>query len=168
MRFSPCRFLHNTLTTHITPWSTLLPTILLNLRVALFPFNSRGPPAPPPPSPEEQLKIRRRAAEAILGLIPRRIARIYFATSSSHHGSNGMTEEQTNGDEKGDGETGEMISQLEDMLDVFGNTYMNKHLVYNVLELVVVRLIPELGEKTPGELLAERGVTIGKKVEESL
>jgi hypothetical protein len=51
-----------------------------------------------------------------------------------------------------------MISQLEEMLDIFGDAYMNKHLVYNILELVVVRLVPELGESTPSELLVERGV----------
>ena len=51
-----------------------------------------------------------------------------------------------------------MIGQVEEMLDVFGNAYMNKHLVYNILELVLVRLVPEIGAMTPAELLAERGV----------
>lgn len=53
-----------------------------------------------------------------------------------------------------------MISHVEEMLDVFGDTYMNKHLVYNILELVLVRLVPEMGEMTPGELLTERGVVL--------
>jgi len=154
---SPFRFLHHTLTTYITPWPTLLPTILLNLRIALFPFNSRGPPAPPPPSPEEQLKIRRRAAEAILSLIPRPIARTYFATRNIKNDGGDRPGSETDGDE----ESEEMSCQVEEILDVFGNAYMNKHLVYNILELVVVRLVPELGEKTTGELLAERGVVAG-------
>lgn len=51
-----------------------------------------------------------------------------------------------------------MISQIEEMLDIFGNPYMNKHLVYNIAELVLVRLVPEMAESTAGELLAERGV----------
>lgn len=51
-----------------------------------------------------------------------------------------------------------MVAQLEEILDVFGNAYMNKHLVYNLLELVLVRLVPEMGERGTGELLRERGV----------
>ena len=57
-----------------------------------------------------------------------------------------------------DGEE-DIISQIEDILDVFGNTYLNKHLVYNILELVIVRLVPELQNSTPSELLSERGVS---------
>lgn len=46
------------------------------------------------------------------------------------------------------------------VLDIFSDDNMNKHLVYGILELTLVKLLPELAEKTPGELLAERGVSI--------
>ena len=49
----------------------------------------------------------------------------------------------------------------EEVLDAFSDSNMNKHLIYDILELIVVRLVPEMAEKTPGELLAERGVDVG-------
>jgi len=56
----------------------------------------------------------------------------------------------------------EILRQVEDILDVFGDAYCNKHLVYNILELVIVRLVPELGESTPSELLSERGILVAE------
>lgn len=66
-----------------------------------------------------------------------------------------------------DGEK-EMIGQVEQVLDVFGDAYLNKHLFYNILELVIVRLMPELGESTPIELLNERGVLLAEGNEKSV
>ena len=60
-----------------------------------------------------------------------------------------------------------MIRQVEEILDVFGDAYLNKHLVYSILELVIVRLVPELGESTPSELLSERGVVLAEGVEKA-
>jgi hypothetical protein len=48
------------------------------------------------------------------------------------------------------------IKEVEDILDVFGDVYCNKHLLYAVVELIVVRLIPELAEKGVEELWTER------------
>lgn len=45
---------------------------------------------------------------------------------------------------------------MEQVLDVFGDSYCNKHLLYGVVELVIVRLIPEMAEKGVEELLQER------------
>lgn len=130
---------------------SILPPLLLNLRIALFPGNAQGPPALEPPSSEERLQIRRRCAEAILSLVPPLVSRVYF-----------------NVDEDKEGED-EMLRQVEDILDVFGDVYCNKHLVYNILELIIVRLVPELGESTPSELLSERGVLVAEgKHEDSL
>ena len=133
------RFLCSAIRTRILPPS-ILPPILLSLRIALFPGNARGPLAPEPPSDEERLQIRRRCAEAILSLMPPVVSRVYFGV---------------NADKDGDEEA---VQQVEDILDVFGNAYMNKHLVYNILELVIVRLVPEMGDLTPSELLSDRGV----------
>jgi hypothetical protein len=66
-----------------------------------------------------------------------------------------------------DGED-EVVRQVEEILDMFGDAYLNRHLVYNILELVVVRLVPELGESTPSELLSERGVTLAEGIQRAL
>jgi hypothetical protein len=123
---------------------SILPPLLLNLRIALFPGNAQGPPALEPPSSEERLQIRRRCAEAILSLVPPRVSRVYFNVDADKEGED------------------EMLRQVEDILDVFGDVYCNKHLVYNILELVIVRLVPELGESTPSELLSERGILVAE------
>lgn len=112
-------------------------TILRNLRIALFPSNSMGPPAPPPPLIEERLAIKRKAAKSVRDLIPAYIARKYYATNDDEMIVNDITE---------------------DMLDPFDDAYLNKHLVYTILELILVRLIPELVEQPVSELLIERGV----------
>ena len=41
-------------------------------------------------------------------------------------------------------------------LDVWGDEYMNKHLAYAAVELIVVRVLPELAEKSVQELFRER------------
>lgn len=42
------------------------------------------------------------------------------------------------------------------ILDVFSDPYCNKHLMYGALELILVRLVPELAEKGPVELWEQR------------
>jgi hypothetical protein len=42
------------------------------------------------------------------------------------------------------------------IVDVFGDAYCNKHLMYSIIELVLVRLMPELAEKGVVELWEER------------
>jgi hypothetical protein len=105
--------------------------LLLNLRANLFPDNTLGPPGVPPPPPAE---AKRKAALAILSLIPPFVSRTFFASSDPE----------------------EWIVEIEDILDCFSNKQMNKHLVYGIIELILLRLIPELGEKTPKELLVDR------------
>jgi len=36
------------------------------------------------------------------------------------------------------------------------DAYLNKHLIFQILELVIVRLVPELGEQGVRELIEER------------
>ena len=48
------------------------------------------------------------------------------------------------------------VKEVKEELDVWGDAYLNKHLGYAVLELVVVRLLPELGEQRVEELLKGR------------
>jgi len=62
--------------------------------------------------------------------------------------------DETNEDEE---EDEEIIRDIEEgILDVFSDAYCNKHFVYGVLELVLVRVMPELAEKGVGELWGER------------
>jgi hypothetical protein len=49
-----------------------------------------------------------------------------------------------------------MVDQVECLLMVFSDEYCNKHLVYGVLELVLVKLMPELIDKGVEELWEER------------
>ena len=50
----------------------------------------------------------------------------------------------------------EMIMEIESVLDVFGDSYCNKHLVFGIIELCIVRLIPEIGENGVADLLDAR------------
>jgi len=110
----------------------LLPTLLRTARAALFPNNA---PAPPRivPTASEQLLIRQRCARGILTLIPTRIQDVYFGAGIDRR-----------------------VREVEQVLDVFGDSYCNKHLLYGVVELIIVRLIPEMAEKGVEELLQER------------
>ena len=100
------------------------------------------------PAPTEQLDIKHRCADAILDLIPPVIARRFFAIGSSPAAL------PTSG--AGDGERQIMLAEIEAVLDVFGDSYMNKHLVFGIVELCVVRLMPEVGEMSVRELMEAR------------
>jgi hypothetical protein len=103
------------------------------MRAALFPNNGLAPPRVPP-TPEEARAIKRRCADALVSTIPAPIARILFATS----------------------DVTEMMRQAEEWLGVLDDAYMNKWMVFGIIELLVVRLIPELAEKGVVELMGER------------
>jgi hypothetical protein len=50
-----------------------------------------------------------------------------------------------------------ILSNIEGgILDVFSDVYCNKHLMYGVLELILVRLMPELAENSITDLWEER------------
>ncbi|OJD15281.1 hypothetical protein AJ78_04466 [Emergomyces pasteurianus Ep9510] len=52
-----------------------------------------------------------------------------------------------------------LLSAIEhDILDLFADKYCNKHLMYSIIESVLVKLLPELSEHGVAELMAERGV----------
>lgn len=126
-----CRLLSYAVHTHVLD-PALLPTLLRTARSALFPQNAPGP-ARRTPLPEEQLLIRRRCAETILSLIPVRVQEIYLGPDSDRR-----------------------RREAEDVLNVLSDPYCNRHLLYGVVELLIVRLMPELAEKGVIELSDER------------
>ncbi|KAL7809907.1 PXA domain-containing protein [Trichoderma gracile] len=140
--------------------SSHLPPILRSLRGALFPNNSLGTSTLVPPQSEEELRaLRRRAAGAILGLLPASVARVYFGRrlwrlgglfdAGEDVGSSSGAADEQDSDES-------ILDEIEGLLDVVGDEYCNKHLMYNALELLLVRLMPELSEKGVVELWEER------------
>ncbi|KAI9703639.1 MAG: hypothetical protein M1836_007409 [Candelina mexicana] len=122
---------HTLLTNLLTP--TNLPPFLLTIRTTLFPNNTLAPSLPAP-SPSEITAIKFSCATTLLSLLPRSVANIYFATA----------------------DVKEQKREVEEVLDVFGDEYCNKHLIYGILECVVVRLMPELGDVGIRELMEGR------------
>ncbi|KAI0480340.1 PXA domain-containing protein [Xylariaceae sp. FL0804] len=56
-----------------------------------------------------------------------------------------------------EGDEDRILSEIEEgILDVFSDAYCNKHLVYGIVELVLVRLIPELADRNVCDLWEER------------
>ncbi|KAM5351361.1 hypothetical protein ACJ41O_004084 [Fusarium nematophilum] len=122
-----------------------LPPLLRTLRGVLFPNNAPGTTTLFPPSSDAELQaLRRRAANALWGLLPRGVGRLYFGGRLWRRG------EGDSSDKEG------LVDEMERLLLVLDDEYCNKHLMYSILELVLVRLMPELGEKGVTELWEER------------
>ncbi|PWW73398.1 hypothetical protein C7212DRAFT_285582 [Tuber magnatum] len=111
----------------------LLVQILRSARSALFP----NPPEPVRtyPTPKEKAHIKRTAEEAIWKAIPSSIRKVYFGTDDKDEGL---------------AVVGEMLLKTVQDKDI------NKHLLYNLLDLIVGKLIPELTEEGPAELRRAR------------
>lgn len=115
-----------------------IPRLLKIVRATLFPNNAPGPPRRIPDA-AEIIAIRRRCAETIASAVPDVVSFRYFNVRKADEGAH----------EK-------VIDEVEEMLGVLGDAYLNKHLMYNLIELFVVRLLPEMGEKGVNELMKER------------
>lgn len=83
------------------------------------------------PTPKEKAHIKCAAEEAIWEAIPSTIRKVYFGTDDK---------------EEGLAVVGEML------LKAVQDKEINKHLLYNLLDLIVSKLIPELTEEGPAEL----------------
>lgn len=124
------------------------------------------------PSPSEIAAIKRQCATDILSLIPESIARAFFRGSaenqandyttndrseSSHDEIPASTTKSTSRESTAD--TEELLEAIEnDLLEPFSDAYCNKHLIYAIVELVLIKLIPELSEQTVSSLMEERGI----------
>ena len=132
-----CQLVTGALTSLLAP--VHLPPLLRTLRATLFPNNAPGTSTLQPPSSHaELLALRRRTATQLAERVPPRLYSLYFSGRPPWR----------------DGELD--VSAVEELLDLFGDEYCNKHIMYGVIELVLVRLMPELSERRPGELMAER------------
>lgn len=145
-----CRLLSHAITQHLLS-ADLLPPLLRSIRAALFPHNAPGTSTlSPPSSPAELAALRRRCAAALWSLVPasgRPAARLVLlgADFASFGVGGGGDDDQA------------VLDELErGVLAVFGDAYCNKHVVYAAVELVLVRLLPELADKGVVELWGER------------
>ncbi|KAK4123779.1 hypothetical protein N657DRAFT_425804 [Parathielavia appendiculata] len=77
-------------------------------------------------------------------------------TQQDENGWHPDWDREANPDDDDDDDEGILEEIERGILDVFSNSYCNKHLVYGMLELVLVRLLPELTEKGVLELWTER------------
>jgi hypothetical protein len=109
--------------------SAHIPRLLKIIRATLFPNNAPGPPRKIP-NADEVAAIKRKCAETIVAMVPKPMIARYLGN--------------------------EGVEEIEDMLGVLGDAYLNKHLIYNLIELLLVRLLPELAEHSVGELMKER------------
>jgi len=107
-----------------------------------------------PETGEELLALRRKCATVILDLFPSWLMKRYFgrATRQTMDTSADSPDPDLHG-----GDKERVLAEIEEgILDVFSDEYCNKHLMYGALELILVRLMPELAEKGVVDLWAER------------
>lgn len=147
--------------TPIFPLSKHLPNILANLRTILFPDNtlpSGGTTVPilgaDPRAQKRQ--ARRDASLAILNAVPARVAKTFYAPIIDLTGTAGEQEAQA---------LEQMIAAVEeDILAPFGeDDYVMRHLVYAIVDRIIVAVFPELGRQSVSDLLAEKDMNTGLK-----
>jgi hypothetical protein len=73
---------------------------------------------------------------SILSLLPMRLATAFFAS------------------EKRDTQ----LSHIEEVLSSLEDSYLNKHLIFQIVELIILRLVPELGMRGVRDLMEDRSV----------
>ncbi|QDS74088.1 hypothetical protein FKW77_009569 [Venturia effusa] len=142
--------------------ASYVPKTLQIARAALFPNNAPGP-ARKVPDAVEIVAIKRKCAEAVAGVLPLAVGARFFGVGSSDFSHVSGTERSTSF--KASGEIGasedaeireRVVAEIDGLLGVLGDAYMNKHLIFGIISLVVLRAAPELGGKGVGELMRER------------
>ncbi|KAL8652476.1 MAG: hypothetical protein Q9210_002656 [Variospora velana] len=129
------QYLHHLIINHILN-ASYIPSLLSTIRKNLFPRNALPPAATEPPTPEQQAELKGQCAESLSALLPDFLAR---AAGLSQEG---------------------LVKEVETELDVWSDAYLNKHLAYQILDLLVVRVLPEMGEKGVKELMEARGIDV--------
>lgn len=97
--------------------------MLQAIRSALFPDNALVA-ARVPPTSAEVVEMKRECAMTIVRAIPNAIRSRIFGTKDQDL----------------------MRQDVESTLDLFADAYINKHLIISAVELIVMRLFPELSE----------------------
>ncbi|KAF7180738.1 hypothetical protein CNMCM7691_010029 [Aspergillus felis] len=124
------------------------------------------------PSAPEIAAIKRECARRILSLVPRPVARVFFGVSDNTcgpttvNGSTGDDSQQPPSQASSpvptppnDTEVSLILQAIErDILDLFADEYCNKHLIYSIIETVLVKLVPELSDHSITELMEDRGI----------
>lgn len=114
----------------------------------VFPNNAQGTPSLFPPNSDDEFQaLRERAAAALLALVPRHLVRVYFGHDDQATGSDKDRQQAS---------TPPSLQAAQDLLAIINDEYCNKHLLYGILELVLVRLMPELADKGVVDLGRER------------
>lgn len=113
--------------------SRWLPIVLRAARTAIFPGNSLAP-ARIEPSPSETLRIKHECAVTIVDAVPEAVRGRFFAT----------------------GDTDRMEGDIEESLDLLADSYINKHLIVRAVDLIAVRLFPELSDDGPDDGFDQR------------
>ena len=101
-----------------------IPPLLQAIRLAIFPDNALAE-ARVPPTADQVDEIKRVCAETIVNAVPEAVRNRYFATDDIVL----------------------MRQDVEATLELFADQYINKHLIVSAVELLVVRLFPELSEE---------------------
>lgn len=106
---------------------------------------------------------KRRCAIRILSVVPRRVVRTLLGhLDAVDDPPDGSHNDDSSSISNTDREELFYVEAIEsDLLDLFADEYCNKHLVYAIIELILVRLLPELGERSVAELMEDRGVGVG-------
>ena len=115
---------------------TLLPPALEAIRRAIFPDDALGP-ARIPPTDVETIAIKRESARVIVEVIPPYVRGKYFATEDAEL----------------------MRADVEDFVGLlFGDSFINKHLIVEIVEVVFLKLFPEIGASTFRRSLCQIGL----------
>jgi len=89
-----------------------LPRMLKIVRATLFPNNAPGPPRRIPDA-TEIVAIKRRCAETIVSAVPVAVLCRYFGIKNS-----------------GEDSKDSLVGEVEEILDVLGDAYLNRHLIW--------------------------------------
>jgi hypothetical protein len=137
---------HHIKTRFLDPSPLRISEALRAARQAIFPNNGPAPPRVVPDG-DEVLEIRNRAARAIVAVVPERAWGLYLGSKgpSDRGGSQEKQEKEKY-----------WVAEVEAWLDVVGDPYLNRHLMIRLVELLVVRVIPEMAEDGVDTLLSDR------------
>ncbi|KAL4896653.1 PXA domain-containing protein [Aspergillus ambiguus] len=124
------------------------------------------------------VSIKRQCAGRILSFVPRAVARRFFGLSSTHATEYAPPDCQGHPHLRPSSQDPSrssspasfahsspddllLLEAVEDeILDLFADSYCNKHLIYAIIETILAKLLPELSERSLTELMEDRGIPL--------